>query len=103
MDGTRLKPFSTAAPAPDAQNTGDTARTMNTYTFTIRGTPHAEGLPLSTQVTASSLPAALAKLGRQVDGPARKILHRYGGSVTIRLTGITNGTSATGDPKEETP
>ena len=68
---------------------------MNTYTFTIRGTPHAEGLPLDAAVRASSLPAALGQLGRQIDGPVRKILHRYGGSVTIRLTGITNGTKTT--------
>ena len=71
---------------------------MNAYTFTIRGTPHAEGLPLDAAVRASSLPVALARLGRQIDGPTRKIVHRYGGSVTIRLTGITNGTTT-----KETP
>jgi len=62
---------------------------MNTYTFQVRGTPHAEGLPLDAAVRACSLPAALHRLGLQIDGPARKIIHRFGGSVTIRLTGIT--------------
>ena len=68
---------------------------MNTYTFTIRGTPHAEGLPLEVTARASSLSAAFHKLGQQIDGPARKVLHRYGGTVSIRLIKIAH-TSETG-------
>ena len=56
---------------------------MNTYTFQVRGTPHAEGLRLD------NLCAVVDLNGLQIDGPARKIIHRFGGSVTIRLTGIT--------------